>query len=193
MREAVKHRFIGGAILVAVAVLFLPSFFKDRQQYQVDTDSQIPQRPEITTVEFNDPSSPEGIEPAPAPETMFVPDESTAVTVSSAAISSAASSSVALPEPVAPTVPTLNLNKQGLPEAWVLQVASLSTEAAANKLRDQLTAQGYKAYVRASSSGSTQVYRIYVGPNLDRAQVQDTKQKLDKQLKVNSLVLPFKP
>lgn len=193
MREAVKHRFIGGAILVAVAVLFLPSFFKDRQQYQVDTDSQIPQRPEITTVEFNDPSSPEGIEPAPAPETMFVPDESTAVTVSSAAISSAASSSVALPEPVAPTVPTLNLNKQGLPEAWVLQVASLSTEAAANKLRDQLTAQGYKAYVRASSSGATQVYRIYVGPNLDKAQVQDTKQKLDKQLKVNSLVLPFKP
>ncbi len=193
MREAVKHRFIGGAILVAVAVLFLPSFFKDRQQYQVDTDSQIPQRPEITTVEFNDPSSPEGIEPAPAPETMFVPDESTAVTVSSAAISSAASSGVALPEPVAPIVPTLNLNKQGLPEAWVLQVASLSTEAAANKLRDQLTAQGYKAYVRASSSGATQVYRIYVGPNLDRAQVQDTKQKLDKQLKVNSLVLPFKP
>lgn len=193
MREAVKHRFIGGAILVAVAVLFLPSFFKDRQQYQVDTDSQIPQRPQITTVEFNDPSSPEGIEPAPAPETMFVPDESTAVTASSVAVSSVASSSVALPEPVAPTVPTLNLNKQGLPEAWVLQVASLSSEAAANKLRDQLTAQGYKAYVRASSSGATQVYRIYVGPNLDRAQVQDTKQKLDKQLKVNSLVLPFKP
>ena len=80
MRESVKHRLIGGAVLAAIAVLFLPSFFKDRQQYQVDTSSHIPGRPSITAVDFNEPTRPEGIEPAPAPENMFVPDESESVT-----------------------------------------------------------------------------------------------------------------
>lgn len=65
MKESVKHRLIGGAVLAAVAVLFLPSFFKDRQQYQVDTSSHIPGRPSITAVDFNEPSRPEGVEPAP--------------------------------------------------------------------------------------------------------------------------------
>ncbi|MGV8838638.1 MAG: SPOR domain-containing protein, partial [Cellvibrio sp.] len=79
MRESVKHRLIGAAVLAAITVLFLPSFFKDRQQYQVDTSSHIPGRPSITAVDFNEPTRPEGIEPAPAPETMFVPDEAEAI------------------------------------------------------------------------------------------------------------------
>ncbi|HEY8941198.1 MAG TPA: SPOR domain-containing protein, partial [Cellvibrio sp.] len=64
MRESVKHRLIGAAVLAAIAVLFLPSFFKDRQQYQVNTESQIPGRPSITAVDFNEPVQPEGIESA---------------------------------------------------------------------------------------------------------------------------------
>lgn len=206
MRESVKHRLIGAAVLTAIAVLFLPSFFKDRQQYQVNTDSQIPGRPSITAVDFNEPVQPEGIEPAPAPETMFVPesDESavgdiavtppaateasppvTAVTTSQ----SASSANVAAPEPA----PELPLNAKGLPDAWVIQVASLSAQEAANKLRDQLQAEGHKAYVRAVPTAKGNIYRVYIGPRQDKAELLAIKSQLDKRLKVNSLVLPFKP
>lgn len=206
MRESVKHRLIGAAVLTAIAVLFLPSFFKDRQQYQVNTDSQIPGRPSITAVDFNEPVQPEGIEPAPAPETMFVPesDESavgdiavtppaameasppvTAVTTSQ----SASSVNVAAPEPA----PELPLNAKGLPDAWVIQVASLSAQEAANKLRDQLQAEGHKAYVRAVPTAKGNIYRVYIGPRQDKAELLAIKSQLDKRLKVNSLVLPFKP
>ncbi len=209
MREAVKHRLIGAGILAAVAVLFLPSFFKDKQLYQVDTQSQIPQRPVITAVEFSDPQSPQGLEPAPEPEAMFVPEavepavadatvaDPAGANIHQGASSLAASSAAAQVAQSAPasqsTVPDLSLNNQAIPDAWVIQVASLSVEDKANGLRDQLLAQGYKAYVRATASGTGRVYRIYVGPNLDKAQSIALKQKLDKQLKVNSLVLPFKP
>ncbi|MEN0038716.1 MAG: SPOR domain-containing protein [Cellvibrio sp.] len=206
MRESVKHRLIGAAVLAAIAVLFLPSFFKDRQQYQVDTSSHIPGRPSITAVGFNEPKRPDGIESAPAPETMFVPDESEAVSVtqippaeevaptaevaaiasSAHAVSSKSVSSVA-------AVPELPLNAQGLPDTWVIQVASLSAQEGANKLRDQLQAEGHKAYVRAVPSANATIYRVFIGPKQDKAQAIAIKTQLDKHLKVNSLVLPFKP
>lgn len=199
MRESVKHRLIGAAVLAAIAVLFLPSFFKDRQQYQVDTSSHIPSRPSITAVDFNEPARPDDIEPAPAPETMFVPEAGETEAIKSAPVVQAAASSVALQSSVQtssaaiePAVPALPLNAQGLPDAWVVQVASLSSQAGANKLRDQLQAEGHKAYVR-SVSGATTIYRVFIGPKQDKTQALAIKSQLDKQLKVNSLVLPFKP
>lgn len=203
MRESVKHRLIGAAVLAAIAVLFLPSFFKDRQQYQVDTSSHIPGRPSITAVDFNEPTRPEGIEPAPAPETMFVPDEAEAIpavqvppaeqaVVAVAATSSAQSTSSKAA--VAPaSVPVIPLNPQGLPDTWVIQVASLSAQVAANKLRDQLQAEGHKAYVRAVPSANATIYRVFIGPKQDKSEALAIKSQLDKRLKVNSLVLPFKP
>jgi DedD protein len=195
VRESVKHRLIGAAVLTAVAVLFLPSFFKDRQQYQVDTGSHIPARPSITAVAFDEPELVEDIEPAPAPESMFLPDESQPLDsippaeppVVSTSLTSAASSSSVARE----SVPALPLNSQGLPNAWVIQVASLGSQEAANKLRDQLQADGHKAYVRAVPN--TSAYRVFIGPKQDKSEALAIKSQLDKRLKVNSLVLPFKP
>lgn len=201
MRESVKHRLIGAAVLTAVAVLFLPSFFKDRQQYQVDTNSHIPGRPSITAVDFNEPTRPDNIEPAPAPETMFVPDETEVSSAPQVASEEQSASSVAVASSMQSVssatttqtvVPVTPLNTQGLPDAWVVQVASLSSQAAANKLRDQLQAEGHKAYVR-SVVGTTTIFRVFIGPKQDKAQALAIKSQLDKQLKVNSLVLPFKP
>lgn len=203
MRESVKHRLIGAAVLAAIAVLFLPSFFKDRQQYQVDTSSQIPGRPSITAVDFNEPVRPEGIEPAPAPETMFVPEESESVvaaqlppaepTVAAAIVSSSGQSISSTAAVIEASVPEMPLNAQGLPDTWVIQVASLSAQDSANKLRDQLQADGHKAYVRSVATANATIYRVFIGPKQDKAQALAIKSQLDKQLKVNSLVLPFKP
>lgn len=200
MRESVKHRLIGAAVLAAIAVLFLPSFFKDRQQYQVDTSSHIPGRPSITAVDFNEPTRPEGIEPAPAPETMFLPDETDAMPVTQIppaeqAVVAEVASSVQSVSSKATTasVPVIPLNAQGLPDTWVIQVASLSAQEAANKLRDQLQAEGHKAYVRSVPGANATTYRVFIGPKQDKAEAIAIKTQLDKRLKVNSLVLPFKP
>jgi DedD protein len=90
-------------------------------------------------------------------------------------------------------VPVIPLNAQGLPDTWVIQVASLSAQAAANKLRDQLQADGHKAYVRAVPSANATIYRVFIGPKQDKSEALAIKSQLDKRLKVNSLVLPFKP
>lgn len=200
MKEAYKHRLIGAGLLAAVAVLFLPSFFKDQQQYAVDTHSQIPQRPTITAVEFGEPASPAddvdvAIVPAPVPDTMFLGEEDEALPADLPGVShrlpSPGVESAAVDKPT--PVPQPSLNAQGLPDTWILQLVSLSNREAATRLRDRLQADGYKAFVRTAATEKGEVHRVQLGPFLSKDEAQRHKKLLDQQLKGNALVLPFKP
>lgn len=209
MRYTLKHRLIGAAVLAAVAVLLLPSFFKEKKEYQVSTKSQIPASPNVVAEEFKAPQPVPNIEPAPAPETMFVPTDSAsdlpvsevpdsvgAMTSSSASVSSAASAkavSSAVTAQASASVPAMPLNQKGLPDAWVVQVGSFTTKEAANKLRDDLQADGQKAYVRTTTSGNTAISRVYIGPKLDKNQALALKEQMDRRLKVKSMVMRFQP
>lgn len=197
MRYTLKHRLIGAAVLAAVAVLLLPSFFKEKKDFEVNTKSQIPARPNVVAEEFKSPQPVPNIEPAPAPETMFVPTEAApeqlvTVAPSVASASSTASSHKAMAAQ-ASSVPAMPLNPQGLPDAWVVQVGSFTTKEAANKLRDDLQADGQKAYVRTTTSGNGSISRVYIGPKLDKNQAMALKEQMDKRLKVKSMVMRFQP
>lgn len=201
MKEALKHRLIGAAVIAAVAVLFLPGFFKDRQAYQVNTESQIPERPRITAVDFNEPELVEDVEPAPAPEAMFAPETGDALpsdtsvatqpTTTDTHLIETPSSVASKVEPA--TVAEMPLNTKGLPDAWMVQVVSLSNDKAATTLRDQLQHQGHKAFIRSVNNEKGRIHRVFVGPELDKAEALSLKGQLDKQLHVKSIVLPFQP
>jgi DedD protein len=189
VKDALKQRLVGAVVLAAIGVIFLPGFFKEQQGYQVDTESQIPLTPSVPEVSFETPEQNPEIQPAPAPDTMFLPPEPEPVAIQS---SSSSSSPVANTRDV-DTVPALPLGADGIPEAWVVQVASLGNTAAANKLRDELQAEGHKAYVRSVNTANGSVTRVFIGPKLDKAEALAVKTEVDKRLKVNSLVLRFQP
>lgn len=195
MKYTLKHRLIGAAFLVAIAVIFLPSFFKEKKDNQISAKSQIPVRPGIVPVEFNAPKPIPDIEPAPAPETMFVPNEATEQVVIPNAASSIISVSKSIPiaTPVQKAVPDMPLDAQELPNAWVVQVGSFSTKEAANKVRDDLQIDGFKAYVRTVPNGDTSISRVYIGPKLDKTEALAIKTQIDKRLKVKSMVMHFRP
>jgi DedD protein len=206
VRYTLKHRLIGAAVLAAVAVLVLPSFFKEKKDYQVNTQSQIPAPPHVVAEEFKAPQPVPDIEPAPAPDTMFVPSEPVSdipiaaapepVTTSSAAKADASASSaksLAATTQATSSVPAMPLNQKGLPDAWVVQVGSFNNKEAANKLRDDLQADGQKAYVRTTTSGNSTVSRVYIGPKLDKNQALALKEEMDRRLKVKSMVMRFQP
>lgn len=202
MKYTLKHRLIGAAFLAAIAVIFLPSFFKEKQINSVNTRSQIPTRPGIVPIEFNAPTPVPNIEPAPAPEAMFVPDEPVPAEQSMSSSYASASSVVSANKSIPVVIPTsvktaaviaMPLNAQGLPDAWVVQVGSFSTKEAANKVCNDLQTDGFKAYVRTVHSGNTTISRVYIGPKLDKTQALAIKTQIDKRLKVNSMVMHFQP
>ena len=194
MKYTLKHRLIGAAVLAAIAVLFIPSFFKEKQAAPISSKTMIPQRPGTIPVEFNAPTPVPGIEPAPAPEAMFAPDESGPAPQSQPVTHTTSSAAPAAKEShSAAAVAAMPLNAQGLPDAWVVQVGSFATKEAATKIRDDLQADGFKAYVRTVPSGNGMISRVYIGPKLDKAQAQEIKVQVDKRLKVNAIVTHFQP
>jgi DedD protein len=164
VKESVKHRLIGAAVLIAAGVLFLPSLIKDHQQYRVDTKTQLPARPNIRVVDFNDPVRPEGIEPAKPIDEMFAVKEN--------------SSSVGAQSQLA---------------GWVIQVASLSSLDSAKQLRDKLQAEGHRAYVRSPGDKASSGHRVLIGPKQNKDEISQIKERVDKQLNVNSIIIPFEP
>lgn len=184
MREGLKQRLVGAVVLTALAVIFLPGVFKEQQAHQVDTRTLIPPPPQAEVIEFTAPDPGPEVESAPVPETMFLPDENAETLPATPPVKAADE----LPE-----VPKVTFNEQGIPEAWVVQVVSLSQQTTAMKLRDELLQLGYKAYIREVTTASGNFHRIFVGPQLDKAEAHAVKAELDQRLKVNAQVRRFEP
>ena len=103
---------------------------------------------------------------------------------------------VPVPEPQrprteAPAKP--EIDAEGVPVAWILQVASVSTREKANTLRDTLLAADHKAYVKQIRSGDRTLYRVYIGPKFEKAQLERIKPSVDSTHGVTSLIVRYVP
>ncbi|MBP7229457.1 MAG: SPOR domain-containing protein [Moraxellaceae bacterium] len=98
----------------------------------------------------------------------------------------AAAKPVAVAPLTAPAKPAANL-----PEAWVVQVASLSARDKADELVTRLRAKGFRATV-VHQSGN---WKVLVGPELRKEVAESIKQRLatDPELKLSGWVQAWKP
>ncbi len=72
--------------------------------------------------------------------------------------------------------------------AWVIQLGTFGSEQNALALRDQLRAKGYTAFVEKIKSGANQLFRVRVGPELERARADALRDKLEKETKQKGIV-----
>lgn len=88
--------------------------------------------------------------------------------------------------PVAPAKPAADL-----PQAWVVQVASLSARDKADELVARLRAKGYRATLVHQSG----MWKVLIGPELRREVADSIKQRLssDPELKLSGWVQAWKP
>lgn len=196
MNSALKQRLVGAVVLVAIAVIFVPSFLRERQVEPVSTKTLIPEPPPREEVTFEQPSPPEDIEPAPEPETMFLPDEPSKQPAPEAVSAAEQEPSESDPAPVTEEAGSSDGQDTGGAtdgRAWVIQVASFREAERANELRDKLQEQGYRAYVRSASTSAGDVNRVFIGPKISREDAESTKAAVDQALKVDALILRFEP
>lgn len=78
-----------------------------------------------------------------------------------------------------------------LPQAWVVQVASLSAKDKAQALVDKLRAKGY----RAALGGGEGAWRVSIGPELDKAVAESVKSRVaaDPALKLSGWIQAYRP
>ncbi|MGL6159356.1 SPOR domain-containing protein [Microbulbifer sp.] len=195
LNDGFKQRIVGALVLAALAVIFLPTLFDREGARYIDATSQIPPAPDIQPIEIAEPRPVTDAAPAPAPEDAFQPElveqpsRPPAPPEKNVAQKPAAESETPAAQKDDPPI----LDARGLPVAWVVQVASYSDEARAERLRTRLMDEGYKAYTRGVTTDKGRFVRVFVGPKVSEADARGAKRELDQLLDAQTLVLRFKP
>jgi len=202
-----KQRLVGAVVLVALAVIFIPMLLSGEGNLGGSIDgSNIPAEPD-----FRFPPVPAAPKAPPVAAAPVVPlgdegDESPAVSGKSAPEKKVADQSSTKPpakvvekapaKPVSPpaakAVPAkVAPAKPGKLSGWVVQVGSFSARNNARALRDKLRKQGYASFVESIRGASGRVYRVRVGPELNKAAADKLRQRLIKEAGLKGLVQAY--
>ena len=82
-------------------------------------------------------------------------------------------------------------DEQGLPISWALQVAALSSEWKAEEIAQFLRNKKYKAYVSSVYLENQVLFRVMIGPSLQKTRLDEFKVLLDEYFLVDSVIVPF--
>lgn len=205
LNQGAKQRIVGTVVLLALALIFLPIIFDGQGSYQAPVSSRIPDTPIVSILPEPIQSRPvivgdvEATQPGAATtvslleETSDVIDDAVEELIDEVAPApTVATDSVEITESEAifsREVP--QLSDAGLPQGWVVRLGSFSDRENASKLVDRLQDAGYKAYTRDVRSDQGILTGVFVGPWLDRAQVNDYQRKLQEEFSLAGLVVRY--
>jgi DedD protein len=181
MNESMKQRLVGALVLLALATVVLPILFDFDGAYTVDTRSTIPAAPDIQSIEIEKAGPLKSATAVASHEEMFRFDKSREV------VERSASDGGDLQDQPS------GLNAEGIPRAWIVQVASFTDIEKAQILNQQLLDDGYKAYSRRVLIGGEANYRIYVGPKVAKQTMLEQQQAIERKYKLKTLLLVFEP
>lgn len=171
MDEAGKRRLTGAAVVVALGVIFIPMLVEEPEPGGLGEPIVVPAPPE-----FDSRLAPAVVVPAPAPDLVpplpspeppggapgqLIPEPPVLATPAQPALPESAP---APPEPVAEEPPPAPAGSR----SWVVQVASLGTMNAAEKMQNELRAKGYQAFVERAEVGGKTYFRVRIGPEAER-------------------------
>jgi len=205
VNDILKQRLVGALILLALGVVFWPIIFVEPEERYAQEENGIPPAPVIDSTPIEPPSA-DGLRASPEWEVEDAGsdqavDEVVTVILEESPVEPALAE--ADPEPVR-TAPDTHrtrteppeqpaLDSKGLPVAWILQVASVSSASKADELRDGLLAMREKAYVKKVEKGQKDLFRVYIGPNVERAQLEGIQAGIDKRFGVKSIIVRYVP
>jgi DedD protein len=87
----------------------------------------------------------------------------------------------------------LTMDASGVPVAWSLQVATVSSAEKAESLRKRLLELNYKAYTSRVSSGGKSLYRISIGPKFERLELEKLQARINAEFGVTTMVVRYTP
>lgn len=213
MQRRLKERLIGAAVLVMLAVIFIPMILNDTSQTESRiTKSNIPAKPDN---QFSSRMIPLGDATGTNTQTQPVaqPPTDTHRKTETGELSGTQEPSATRAVPPAPHAPapvpeaTRSTDKKtakaateskptasgediGL-TAWVVQLGSFSSEANANSLNDKLHKAGYASFVEPLKQGGNVIYRVRVGPELLHSKAEKLKEGLHEKMKMDGIVLAY--
>lgn len=181
MDEQLKQRLVGAAVLVLLAVIFVPMILD--QPAEPPPESKPAPVPPKSGENFSS-----RIIPLDEPKTPLVERERSSAPVS-------LTREEALQVEAADQTPTKAESSVAAvpagPSAWAVQLGSFSSARNAVALRDRLRKSGYTAFVEKAQSNGNEITRVFVGPALTRTQAEEAVKKLYAETKLKGIVVKY--
>ena len=192
MNQATKQRIVGTVVLLTLAFIFFPIIFDGQGSYQPGITSRIPAPPDVFVLPEPVQNRPIMIARAELEDELppVVESEAGVDGVENETEDGAEAVAVTTSEPVfSRDVP--RLDRTGLPEAWVVQLASFSDAQNARILLERLQSAGYKAYLRSVSMDQGELSRVFVGPWVLRSRADEYQDQLQQRFQLAGIVVSY--
>ncbi len=173
MDEGLKKRLIGATVLVSLVVIFVPMLLQRESVLEQEihqSNIPIPPKREYRTSVL--PAQDESLFSPPKEIVPIQPGEKPP-----SLNPSPPAEKQAQPSPSAPPVPATGLS------AWMIQVASFSGQENAQRLVKTLREKDFSTSIQQESIKGKKVYRVLVGPEVDRNQAEKLLVRLNEEVK----------
>ena len=175
MDSTLKYRIVGAAVLLSLAVIFIPMILDGSGQNSVTKiDMEIPPEPKIV---FSDEIQQSDLTPK-------VISNNNEQTKQSSQI-----------DPKNNVMPEVTVSSKTGAElmSWVVQVGAFGEREKATSMQKKLVDAGYDALVEVGSNKGKEYFRVKVGPLISQDVATQTRDKLRKELKLETAFVTRHP
>lgn len=197
MAAALKNRLVGTVILVAVAVIILPDMLDGKKSSNGDVFVNVPAAPAKKPI----------VNPEPFPDERVVASAQRPVEiVNEKPVDEPDSPAESAPEKSSDSTSQVNnspnddLARQTVVEApaeseqnnsWVIQLGSFRHQKNVKQLLDKLENAGYRAFSRPIETSSGPLTKVFVGPNLNKRELDGALSHLQELTGLRGKVTRF--
>ena len=218
MSSALQNRLVGTAIVVAIVVIFLPDLLDGKQELKRNLFVELPQKPPMKTVQPPSAFDIDRVKEAATRKVEIiseraVDDYSTSdlvaenklesrsvdVQVADIPIKSKSLPLVKSTEKAKPKVSSLqqqtvveqDVERLLANAGWVVQLGSFRHQKNVKELLNRLEKAGYRAFSRPVKTNSGTLTKVFVGPDLQKRDLEDALSHLKELTKLQGRVTPF--
>ena len=189
----IKQRFVGFVVLVAIAVIFWPIVFvtpENADDFELHV-FEMPPKPVVAVSERREPVL-NKVDQSVLPKVQErEPPIIQPIDIASPAPDLALVDADEEPEQQSSALERADFDDQGLPVSWELQVATFSTAERAEEIALELRNKGHKAYVSAVIIDGTKLFRVRIGPKMQKQRLLDLQPDIDAYYGVESSIIRF--
>jgi len=195
MEQKLKERLVGAAVLVAIAVIFIPIILNDSQETESISGSNIPEKPETN---FNSRIIP----------VMENDEKALLNTIESESIGSEENQNKIEQDIIAEKLVSdndkiaddISAKKEAIEDevkvdvglsAWIVQLGSFTDEDNAQSLNEKLRKAGYPAFVEPLKKNGKISYRVRVGPEIKRSEADLLLKNLKDKMNLDGIVVTY--
>ncbi len=158
MEQELKQRLVGAIVITSLAAIFVPMLFDD----PVDETGQM------------------------MSELTLPPEPVTALNAASVKLPQSVDDVMALPAPAA--IKKLQQQPTEKMPRWFVQVGTFGDKNNALAIRDKIRKQGFAVQIKQTVGGKGTLYRVQVGPEIDRKRAEQLKLKVSQLNKIKAIL-----